>query len=75
MEDAGLTVRVDAVGNTYGRWQGGDESAGDGALRCMPGQHAGRARSAAVCSAALPLPVSPPVPPQGTSLPASAQAL
>ena len=28
MEDAGLTVRVDAVGNTYGRWQGSDSSAG-----------------------------------------------
>ena len=28
MEDAGLKVRADAVGNTYGRWQGSDSSAG-----------------------------------------------
>lgn len=28
MEDAGLVVREDAVGNTYGLWQGSDPPAG-----------------------------------------------
>ncbi len=27
MEDAGLEVTVDAVGNTFGRWEGADPSA------------------------------------------------
>ena len=28
MEEAGLTVREDVMGNTFGRWQGSDDSAG-----------------------------------------------
>ena len=30
MEDAGLTVREDVMGNTFGRWQGSDVTAGAG---------------------------------------------
>ena len=28
MQDAGLTIRVDAVGNTFGLWEGSDPGAG-----------------------------------------------
>ena len=28
MKDAGLTIREDAVGNTFGRWEGSDKQAG-----------------------------------------------
>jgi len=51
MEDAGLVVREDVMGNIFGRWQGSNASPGAWACRCcqLPSQQRQSLCYSAVC--------------------------
>lgn len=36
MVEAGLKVQIDAIGNTFGLWEGSEPNSGEGAYLCWP---------------------------------------